>query len=67
MGFFVQIVKSIANGSLSVLNRIMQSIEVQVMMFYTSLISLIPMLIGLSLEKSLGDHETFRILNYTSE
>ena len=51
VGFAVQIVKSIANGSLSVLNRKMQSIEVQVMMFYTSLISFIPMVIGLSIEK----------------
>lgn len=68
VGFFVQIIKSFANGSLSVQNRILQSVEVQVTIVYTSLVSLVPMIIGLLIENSLSSSDDpFRILNYTSE
>ena len=66
VGIVMMILVSIANGVLSVLTRMMQSIHVSVMMVYIAIISLIGMSIALLIESAVKG-EPLRILNYTAE
>ena len=60
------VVLSIANGVLSVLTRMMQSLQVQVMMFYIAIVSSILIWIGLIIEWQVKGGP-LRIANYTGE
>ena len=66
VGCSCMIVLSMANGVLSVLTRMMQSLHVSVMMVYIALISLIIMTVGLLIENWVAGGP-LRIVHYTSE
>ena len=66
VGLIAMFMVSIANGVLSVLTRMMQSIHVSVMMCYISLISLILSTTGLTLE-SLITSTPMRVFHYSGE
>ena len=66
IGIIMCVVVSIANGSLAVLTRMMQSIHVSVMMSYIALISIFLLTIGFLIELAIVGGP-MRLLNYSSE
>ena len=60
------LILAIANGALSVLTRMMQSIHVSVMMAYIAVISLVILITGLMIEYAIVDGP-LRVVNYTAE
>ena len=66
VGLLAMFMVSVANGVLSVLTRMMQSIHVSVMMCYIALISLILTTLGLCIE-SLITGTPMRLFHYTGE
>ena len=66
VGCLMCVLLSFANGTLSVLTRMMQSINVSVMMVYIALTSIVILLSGLMIENAITGGP-LRILNYTKE
>ena len=66
VGIICMAILSMANGVLSVLTRMMQSIHVAVMMAYIAVISFLILLTGLLIEKAVVGGP-LRVLNYSAE
>lgn len=67
VGILMSLILSMANGTLSVLTRMMQSISVATMMTYIALISLIIYTVALTIENLASGGGPLRCLNYTGE